>query len=105
MNKTDSRQNISAGVSGGNGLVRWLDERPFGAGTTITRNCFNLMSATTVASSPLPERELVLTRIIDAPREHVFAAWTTQLPQWWGPHGFTTPEWQLELRPGGVFRT
>jgi uncharacterized protein YndB with AHSA1/START domain len=33
----------------------------------------------------MPDRELVISRIIDAPRERVFKAWTTQLPQWWGP--------------------
>lgn len=50
-------------------------------------------------------RELVLTRIIDAPRERVFKAWTTQLSQWWGPHGMTTPFCEMDLRPGGIFRT
>lgn len=60
------------------------------------------MSTTT---EPLSDRELVLTRVIDAPQERVFKAWTTQLPQWWGPHGMTTPFCEMELRPGGVFRT
>lgn len=50
-------------------------------------------------------RELVLTRIIDAPRGRVFKTWTQQLPQWWGPHGMTTPFCEMDLRPGGVFRT
>jgi uncharacterized protein YndB with AHSA1/START domain len=50
-------------------------------------------------------RELVITRVIDAPRERVFKAWTTQLPEWWGPHGMTTPFYEIDLRPGGVFRT
>jgi len=51
------------------------------------------------------ERELRLTRIIDAPRERVFSAWTQHLPEWWGPHGMTTPVCEMDLRPGGVFRT
>jgi uncharacterized protein YndB with AHSA1/START domain len=51
------------------------------------------------------DRELVITRIIDAPRERVFQAWTTQLPEWWGPHGMTTPICEMDLRPGGIFRT
>lgn len=51
------------------------------------------------------DRELVLSRIIPAPRERVFKVWTTQLPQWWGPHGMTTPFCEMDLRPGGVFRT
>jgi uncharacterized protein YndB with AHSA1/START domain len=60
---------------------------------------------TLTANPTLTERELVLTRIIDAPREQVFKAWTTRLPEWWGPHGFTTPKVEMDLRPGGVFRT
>ncbi len=58
------------------------------------------MSATATA-----DRELVLTRIIPAPRERIFRAWTTQLSHWWGPHGMTTPFVEMDLRPGGVFRT
>jgi len=50
-------------------------------------------------------RELVLTRDIDAPRERVFEAWTRRLPEWWGPHGMTTPVCEMDLRPGGVLRT
>ena len=55
--------------------------------------------------SPLDERELVITRVIDARREKVYHAWTRQLPQWWGPHGMTTPVCEMDLRPGGLFRT
>lgn len=51
------------------------------------------------------DRELVISRIIDAPRERVFEAWTTQRPQWWGPHGMTTPVCDMDLRTGGAFRT
>ena len=42
----------------------------------------------------------------DAPLERVFAALTepTELAKWWGPHGFTTPEIDLELRAGGSYR-
>lgn len=49
--------------------------------------------------------ELSLSRVIDAPREEVFEAWTTQFTRWWGPHGMTTPVCEMDLRPGGVFRT
>ena len=53
-----------------------------------------------------PKRELVLTRIIDAPRELVFKAWTDpkHLAQWWGPHGFTNPVCELDVRTGGALR-
>lgn len=53
------------------------------------------------------ECELVISRILDANRERVFAAWTDprRLAHWWGPHGMTTPVCEMDLRPGGIFRT
>ncbi len=57
------------------------------------------------AIATLPERELILTRLIDAPRERVWRAWTAQLARWWGPHGMTTTVLAMDLRPGGIFRT
>jgi len=52
------------------------------------------------------ERELVLSRIFDAPRELVFQAWTdaAHLARWWGPRGFTNPVCELDVRPGGALR-
>lgn len=49
------------------------------------------------------DREIVLSRIIDAPRELVFEAFTEvrHLSQWWGPHGFTTTTRSFEFRTGG----
>lgn len=46
---------------------------------------------------------LVVTRLIDAPRERVFAAWTDaeEVKGWWGPRTFTTPVVTVDLRPGG----
>ncbi len=51
-------------------------------------------------------RSLIATRIYDAPRELVFAAWTNpkHLAQWWGPDGFTTTTSAFDMRPGGVWR-
>jgi uncharacterized protein YndB with AHSA1/START domain len=48
-------------------------------------------------------RDLVLTRLIDAPREKVFKAWTTPelLKQWFAPAPWTTPRVEVDLRPGG----
>ncbi|HTQ31198.1 MAG TPA: SRPBCC family protein [Opitutaceae bacterium] len=62
---------------------------------------------TTPAALPgkTSERELVISRVIAAPRERVYQAWTRHLPEWWGPHGMTTPVCEMDLRPGGVFRT
>ena len=49
------------------------------------------------------QREVTLTRILDAPRELVFRVWTDpeHLARWWGPHGFTNPVCEVELRTGG----
>ena len=54
----------------------------------------------------VPGEELVITRVFDAPRELVFAAWTDprHVAQWWGPLGWTTPVCEIDLRPGGVWR-
>ncbi len=59
---------------------------------------------TTVEAAPTSDRELVLTRIIDAPREKVFKAWTDPelLKQWFTPLPFTTPVAELDVRPGGA---
>jgi len=49
-------------------------------------------------------QELVLIRVFDAPQEFVFKAWTDpkRVTQWWGPHGFSNPVCELDLRPGGA---
>jgi len=51
------------------------------------------------------ERDFVITRVFDAPREHVWQAWTEpeRLREWWGPKGFTMLSLKLDLRPGGIF--
>jgi uncharacterized protein YndB with AHSA1/START domain len=50
------------------------------------------------------ERELILTRLIDAPREKLFRAWTQPelLKQWFAPLPWTTPVAELDVRPGGA---
>jgi uncharacterized protein YndB with AHSA1/START domain len=52
------------------------------------------------------EREIVLCRVINAPRERVFAAWTdpNQIKQWFGPAGFKTETLECDIRPGGRWR-
>ena len=49
---------------------------------------------------------LRLDRVLPAPRPRVFRACIepAELAQWWGPHGFTTPEIDLDLRVGGGYR-
>src|SRR3954469_7256545 len=64
------------------------------------------MSATGQESpvqSATADREIVVSRVIDAPRELVFEAFTEvrHLSQWWGPDGFTTTTRSFEFRVGG----
>jgi uncharacterized protein YndB with AHSA1/START domain len=51
-------------------------------------------------------REIVVSRVYDAPRELVFQAWTDRdrIGRWWGPNGFTTTTHEMDVRPGGVWR-
>jgi uncharacterized protein YndB with AHSA1/START domain len=58
------------------------------------------MTATAAAS----DRELLLTRLIDAPPEKLYRAWTEPalLKQWFAPHPWTTPRAELDVRPGGA---
>ena len=50
-------------------------------------------------------RDILLTRMIDAPRQLVWEAWTDarQLAHWWGPAGFTNPLCRIEPWPGGLW--
>jgi uncharacterized protein YndB with AHSA1/START domain len=54
--------------------------------------------------APAEDRDLILTRIIDAPREKLYRAWTEPelLKQWFAPLPFTTPVAELDVRAGGA---
>jgi uncharacterized protein YndB with AHSA1/START domain len=64
------------------------------------------MDAMTADARMPTDREIVISRLIDAPQERVFDAWTDpeQVVQWWGPNGFTTTTYKMEVKPGGVWR-
>jgi uncharacterized protein YndB with AHSA1/START domain len=53
-------------------------------------------------------QEMTVTRVLDAPRELVWKAWTEpdQLARWWGPRGWSNPleTIMMDVRPGGAFR-
>ena len=55
------------------------------------------------AQSATADREIMITRVISAPRELVFEAFTElrHLSRWWGPEGFTTTTRAFEFRAGG----
>ena len=52
------------------------------------------------------DREIVLSRVIAAPRERVFQAWTdpAQIVQWFGPDGFKVESLECDVRAGGRWR-
>ena len=56
-----------------------------------------------LAQSATADREIVISRVINAPRELVFEAFTEvrHLSRWWGPEGFTTTTRAFEFRVGG----
>ena len=54
-------------------------------------------------SGDTSDREIVLSRVFDAPRELVFEVWTQaeHVAQWWGPNGFTNTISKMIVEPGG----
>lgn len=50
-------------------------------------------------------QNIVVSRIVDAPVEEVWKAWTDpqRVMSWWGPEGYTSPECRIDLREGGKF--
>ena len=52
------------------------------------------------------DREIVIERMVNAPRELVWRAWTEadQIAAWWGPNGFTTTIHEMDVTVGGVWR-
>ena len=59
----------------------------------------------TQATEKVKKRDLVITRVFDAPIELVWKAWTDpeQVMRWWGPKGFTSPSCKIDFREGGRF--
>jgi len=55
------------------------------------------------AQSATADREIVISRLINAPRDLFFEAFTEvrHLSRWWGPEGFTTTTQAFEFRVGG----
>lgn len=52
------------------------------------------------------DREVVITRVFDAPRDLVFKAFTDPklIPHWWGPRKYKTTVDKMDVRPGGAWR-
>lgn len=52
------------------------------------------------------DREIITTRLLDAPRGLVFRMFTEpeHVVKWWGPNGFTNTNHEMDVKPGGVWR-
>jgi len=74
--------------------------KTFKADVGLKQNIFKLEGYLRQASS---EKEMQLVRMINAPREMVFRAWTDplQMAKWWGPKNFTNPVCNVDATPGG----
>jgi len=80
------------------GTERYL--RGHKAGWTLSLERLDQLVANTT------DREIIVSREVDAPRELVWEAWTNpkHLAQWWGPVGFSTTITEMDVRVGGVFK-
>lgn len=58
----------------------------------------------TPAPSPIAERELVLTRVLDVPADKLFKCWTTpeRMNEWFCPKPWTVSHAEMDIRPGGA---
>src|SRR5512145_1644441 len=100
MLPTGSKSIVASGTRASIGLmfICWNCKRR-------SRNMTEKQSAVTTVTTP-SDREIVITRVINAPRTLVFDAWTNpvHLPHWMlGPEGWTMPICEVDLRPGGIW--
>jgi uncharacterized protein YndB with AHSA1/START domain len=66
-----------------------------------------MMTSKDAAKFTMPsDREVVMTKVFDAPRELVWKAYTDPklIPRWWGPRYLTTTIDKMDVRPGGAWR-
>lgn len=59
-----------------------------------------------MTNTTITDREIAISRLLDAPRELVYRVWTQpeHIAQWWGPNGFTTTILHMDVRPGGEWK-
>lgn len=64
------------------------------------------VSSTVGWQDDLLDRELVLTRVVDAPRDLLFSVWSDpdHLPKWFGPEGFIIHTHEIDIAVGGCWR-
>ena len=63
------------------------------------------MAAKSKPTSNTSDREIVISRVVNAPRDLVWQAWTDprHVVKWWGPRGFSTTIKKMDFRVGGVW--
>jgi uncharacterized protein YndB with AHSA1/START domain len=61
----------------------------------------------TIVHQPDPKLDLVFERVVDVPRDFLWAGWTRaeMLKKWFTPAPWQTVDCEIDLRPGGIFRT
>jgi hypothetical protein len=64
------------------------------------------MAAASEGTALVGDSEIRATRVFDAPRKLVWKVWTDpdHVGKWWGPNGFTTTTYGMEVKPGGIWR-
>ena len=55
-------------------------------------------------TNQVEKKDLVITRVFDAPLEQVWKAWSSagDVMRWWGPTGFSCPLAEIDFREGGT---
>jgi uncharacterized protein YndB with AHSA1/START domain len=58
-----------------------------------------------MTTNKMPKHDIVITRIVDAPLDMVWKAWTepVHVMRWWGPQDYTSPSAKIDLREGGRY--
>jgi uncharacterized protein YndB with AHSA1/START domain len=70
-----------------------------------TNRSIQMSETANPSASELADRQIIFTRVFNAPRELVFKAWTEpqHLMKWWGPKEWPLVVCNIDLRPGGVW--
>ncbi len=78
---------------------------PAGMNETLDRLVELVAGLSSAGEGDEKDREIVVERVFDAPRETVFDAFIRpeQVAQWWGPRGFTLTTHEMDVRPGGLW--
>src|SRR5512145_922942 len=70
------------------------------------KGAINMTSKNTTTLTMPSDREILITRVFDAPRRLVFEAISKpeHVARWWGPRCMTMLSCEMDFRPGGAWR-